>query len=252
MLEGTLPDAAGQPVPPALLHDLEEVGLRTLPDLLAGLDLHRHPARVGLHAAASPAGAARSAALDHDVADLPRGAAAEPLLTVEDQPAADAGSPPDPEDRLELLAGAQLELALDRDRDVVADPHRRPELAGEVLAERETARSSRAGCGRRRRRRSPRRRRPGDPTPTPERSRCRAPPAMPPRAWPPPSLARRPPDRPEVGVGRRDWPRTSFLLVNDDRLDLGPAEIDSAPRGLLPGWAHGQTISLGSEGFGKL
>ena len=51
VLERALPDAAGQPVAAVLLHDLEEVGLGALLDVLAGLDLHRQPARVGLHAA---------------------------------------------------------------------------------------------------------------------------------------------------------------------------------------------------------
>src|SRR6187397_2672545 len=117
------PDAAGEPVAAVLFHELEQVGLGAPLDLLAGFELHRQPTRIGLHAAAPPAGAARPSALHDHVADLACGATAEPLLAVEDQAAADAGSPPDPEDRVELLAGSLIELALDRDRDIVANPH---------------------------------------------------------------------------------------------------------------------------------
>ena len=106
-------------------------------DLLARLDLHRLAARVGLHAALAPAGAACAAHLHDHVPDLRRRPSAEPRLAVQDQAAADAGAPPDAQDGVELLGGAQLELGLDCDLDVVADPHRDPEVRGEALPERE-------------------------------------------------------------------------------------------------------------------
>src|SRR5213078_1729855 len=71
----------------------------------------------------------------------------EPLLAVEDQAAADAGSPPDAEHGLELLAGAELELALDGDGDVVAYPDGRPEVLREGLAQRERAGPARQVAG---------------------------------------------------------------------------------------------------------
>ena len=74
--------------------------------LAARLRLHRRAAGVGLHAAAPPARAAGAVALDHHVADLAGGAAAEPGLAVEDQPAADAGAPEDAEQRVVGLAPA--------------------------------------------------------------------------------------------------------------------------------------------------
>ena len=112
--------------------------------------------------------------LDHHVADLAGGPAADPRLAVEDQAAPDAGPPPDAEDRVELLARAKLELGLDRHLDVVADLDGNPELLGEVLAQRKepvqpgrlrasetTPVFSSAS--------------PGEPMPTPTRSRVRGP-----------------------------------------------------------------------------
>ena len=199
--ERPLPDAAGEPVAAPLLHDLEELGLGAVLDLLAGLDLHREPARVGLHAALATARAARAAALDDHVADLAGGAPADPGLAVQDQPAADAGTPPDAEDRVELPAGAQLELALNRHLDVVAHPHRHAELVGQVLAEREGAGPARqvAGVGDDAGR--SRRRRPAIRSRRRSARGCRSPPAPRPRAAPPRSPARRPPVRRWSGSG---------------------------------------------------
>ena len=81
-----------------------------------------------------PQGHFGAASLDDHVADLAGGAAAEPGLAVEDQPAADAGSPPDAEHGLVGLAGAEVELALDRDLDVVADLHRRRRASFESVS----------------------------------------------------------------------------------------------------------------------
>src|SRR4051812_26454523 len=137
VLQRAIPDAAGEAVAAMLLHDLEEDRLCALLDLPARLDLHRPAARIGLHAALAPAGAAGPALFDDHVADLRRRAAAQPLFAVQDQAAADAGSPPDAEHGVELLAGAELELPLPRHGDVVADLDRRAKLLGEVLGERE-------------------------------------------------------------------------------------------------------------------
>ena len=85
-----------------------------------------------------PHGHRAAALLDHHVADLAGGAAADPALAVEDQPAADPGAPEDAEDRVVRLAGAELELGVGGDVDVVGDPHlaRRARPAS-VVAERE-------------------------------------------------------------------------------------------------------------------
>src|SRR5262249_59974270 len=99
----------------ALVHDPEEIGLRALLDLLARLDLHGRASGIGLHAAPSPAGAAGPVPLDDHVPDLTGRTAAEPLLAVEDQPAADPGAPPDAEHGLVRLAGPALDLAVGRD-----------------------------------------------------------------------------------------------------------------------------------------
>ena len=156
VVEGALPDAAGQPVAVVFAHQLEEVGLVALLVLAARLGLHRGASRVGLQAALAPAGALRAAALDDSVADLSRGAAAQPGLAVEHEAAADAGPPEDADQAGELAPGAEVELGLGRDLDVVADPDRRAQGLLQRLGERRSRRSSRAGCGRRRRRRSSR------------------------------------------------------------------------------------------------
>ena len=137
--------------------------------LAARLGFHRRAARVGLHAAAAPAGALGAAALDDHVADLPGRAAAEPGLAVEHQAAADAGPPEDPDQALELAPGAEVELRLGRDLDVVADPDlgserpsafppsaKLPSQSGRLLAAETTPVFSSAS--------------PGEPTPTPIRA----------------------------------------------------------------------------------
>ncbi len=122
-----------------LSHQLEEVGLGALFVLAARLGFHRRATGVSLHAALAPAGALGAAALDDHVADLPGSAAAEPGLAVEDDAAADAGSPEDADQALELAAGAEMELGFGRDLHVVADSHRRAKRFREGLAEREAA-----------------------------------------------------------------------------------------------------------------
>src|SRR3954468_12671714 len=134
-LQRSLPDAAGQPVAPALLHDLEQVRLLALLDAAAGARLHRPAPGVGLHAAAAAARAARAVHLDDHVADLRGGPAAEPRLAVEDDPAADAGAPEDAEQGAVGLRGADLELGVDGAADVVAERDGRPQLALEHLAQ---------------------------------------------------------------------------------------------------------------------
>ncbi len=127
LLPGILPDAAREPLVALALHDLEQLGLGAVVVLAARPELHRLTARVGLHAAMPPAGAERATPPDDDMPDLGGCAAAEPLLPVEDQPAADAGAPEDSEHRPVRLAGAKLELGIGRHLDVVADRDRRPQ-----------------------------------------------------------------------------------------------------------------------------
>ena len=200
-----------------------------------------------------PAGAACAAALDDHVADLAGGAAAEPGLAVEDQPAADAGSPEDAEDqsRTPCPAPSWNSASIATGRRCRSGP-RCPERSFSVLPEREASRSSRAGCGRRRRPRSSRRRRRGSRLRRRQSRACRARPARPPRASRPPSPRRRPPGPPLVGVGRRDCPSTSFCASTTTVWILVPPR-SMPPRAarLLAGLTV-QTISVGSEGFGKL
>src|SRR5262245_41021162 len=95
MVDGTLPDAAGEAVAVVLVHQLEEVGLGPILVPAPRLGFHRATTRIGLHAASSPARALGPVALDDHVADLARGAAAEPGLAVEDEAAADSRPPED-------------------------------------------------------------------------------------------------------------------------------------------------------------
>ena len=223
-----LPDAAGQPRFLVLLHQLEEVGLVALFVLAAGLGFHRRAAGVGLHAAPPPAGALGAAALDDHVADLPGGAAAEPGLAVEDQATADAGSPEDPDQALELAPGAEVELRLGRDLDVVADPDLGSQRLLQRLRRAGSCLPSRAGSWRWRRRRSSRRRR--------RASRPRRPPA-PPVSTPACSAASRSaaaisaatPAGPPLGRRRAARFAQDLAAGVDDRgLDLGAAEVDAA------------------------
>ena len=119
-----LPDAGGEPVAAALLHDLEQDGLLLLLDAPARAGLHRAAAGVGLHAAAAAAAALGAVDADDHVADLAGGLAADPRLAVEDQAAADAGAPEHAEQRVVLARGADLELGVGGEVDVVAERHR--------------------------------------------------------------------------------------------------------------------------------
>src|SRR5262249_15953826 len=92
-------------------------------------------ARIPLHAAAATAGAAPAAHLHDGVADLAGTTAPDPRLTVEHDPAANAGAPEDPEHRAIRPARAACKLTVGRDLPVVADAHLGPERLGELLAE---------------------------------------------------------------------------------------------------------------------
>src|SRR4051812_40101745 len=133
------PDAAGQPVAAALLHDLEQLRVLAVVMQAPRAGLHGGASRVGLHAAAASAGAAGAVAAHDDVADLARGPAPEPRLAAEHEAAADAGAPEDAEDGVELAGGAELELGVGRHLHVVAEPHGRADPSSEVLAQREGA-----------------------------------------------------------------------------------------------------------------
>src|SRR5215212_3993460 len=137
--ERARPDAAGQALPALVLHDREQVRLLPLADELACPGLHRAAARVGLHAALAAAGALRAADLDHHVADLARGVAAEPELAVEHHAAADAGAPEHAEQRAVALAGAERRLGHGGDVDVVAERYGRAEIVLQRRGERERA-----------------------------------------------------------------------------------------------------------------
>src|SRR4051812_10142058 len=120
-----------------LFHDLEQLRLVALLHAAARLGLHGAAPGVGLHAAAAAARAPGAADLDDHVADLTGGAAPEPALAVEDDAAADARAPEDAEQRVVRLAGAQLELGVGGDVDVIGDQDLRAELLRERPAERE-------------------------------------------------------------------------------------------------------------------
>src|SRR5262249_34878394 len=137
MVECTRPDSALQPRAVVLLHDLEEVGLLPARDQLAGARLHRCATRVRLEAAAPAAGAPRPAPFDDHVPDLAGRSTAGPGLAVEDDAAADAGAPPDAEQRRMLLRGAEVKLPVDRDVDVVVEVDGRADETGQGGAERE-------------------------------------------------------------------------------------------------------------------
>src|SRR5206468_272719 len=94
---------------------------------------------VGLHAALAPARAARAIALDDHMADLTRGAAAEPRAPVEDDAAAHAGAPEHAEQRAVRAPGAEQGLGVGRHLDVVAQGDPRAERLGQLVGQREAA-----------------------------------------------------------------------------------------------------------------
>jgi hypothetical protein len=69
----------------------------------------------------------------------PQGHLAQPRLPAQHEAAADASPPEDPEQALELPAGAEVELGFGRDLDVVADPDLGPQLLLQLCGEREAA-----------------------------------------------------------------------------------------------------------------
>ena len=230
-LQRARPDAARQPVAAAVAHDVEEVGLVALLLALAGADLHRAAAGVGLHAAAPPAGAARAVALDDDMADLAGGAAADPRAAVEDDAAADAGAPEHAEQRAIRAPGAEQRTRRRWRPGRRCPAHPRAERLGELVARGGSCPPSRAGCARwspcparRRRRRASRRRRRRA-----RRSRRRPP--RPPRCSAPTIAAATSVGPPLVGVGHARLAADLVVAVDDHRLDLRAAEVDAAAHG---------------------
>ena len=229
-LQRPRPDAAREPVAAALLHDLEQArSCSPLSCELARAALHRDPAGVGLHAARggrTGSGGRRSRTTTWPISP----AAARPShgLPSSTMPAADAGAPEHAEDRAVRLARAERELRVGRDLDVVAQPHLRAERVREHVAEGvgvepvgqvAGGRDGPARC-RPPRRESPRRRRRG-------------------RSWTAPASSAASAN----GVGHRGrhigWAargggrRTRraehrSAVADDDRLDLGAAEVDAA------------------------
>ena len=217
---------------------------------LAGLDLHRESARVGLHAALPPAGAAGAARFTTMCPISP--AAPRPSQCL---PSRISPPPtPVPHQTPRIVSNCFRRRARTRPGprpNVVADPHRDAELLGEVLP-RGRSRSSPGGCERPRRRPSSRRRRRESPCRRRSARGSRARPARPPRASPRQPRAPRPRGRPCPGVGRRDWPRTLlsastttvWILVPPRSIPPRGACFES---GLTP-----QTISGGNRVFAKL
>ena len=176
-----------------------------------------------------PHGQRRAAALDDHVADLAGAAAAQPGLAVEDQPAADAGAPEHAEHRLDTACRRRARTRRRwrpgrrcrrgpgfRARSASVGPSAKlPSQPGRLRAL-DTVPVAESTS-------------PGEPTPTPgELDGLDAGRARPPRSSPRPSARRRRPGPPSVGVGWRAEPSTLLAAVDDDRLDLGAAEVDPA------------------------
>ncbi len=143
------------------------------------------------------------------------------------------------------LPGAELELGVGGDVDVVADPHRRAERVRRASGRAGSCPPSRAGCGPRRRRRSSRRCRPAS------RPRSRRANRSAPRRRPPPRRAPRPSAGDVLGAAlrRRRAARLADDLAgraHDRRLDLGPAEVDSPAERVLSGGGRHRGESIPS------
>ena len=195
--------------------------------LAPGLELHRGPPGICLHATPPPARAARSVELHDHVADLARRATAQPGLAVQNHSSANAGAPEDAKQRLVAAADAQPGFGFGRHLNVIAHRNRGAERLRQPTAELEgplppgkvaasvtvpvtwftspgradpharqgaRPRSRRRGRPHAGRRPSPRRRRAGRPG----------------------------------GSGAARLTEDVPLAVDDDRLDLGAAEVDAA------------------------
>ena len=207
--ERAVPDAARQPRAPALLHDLEQVGLLAVLVRLARPALHRRAAGVRLHAAEPPAAAALAADAHDDVADLAARAPPGPRAAVEDDPAADPGPPEHAEQRPVGPPGAEGELRVGGDLDVVAEVQARAERLLEGRAERELALPvgqvaalvtvpAFASTS------------PGEPTPTPASASVSTPASLAASVIAAAIAAATSAGPPVVGVGWRAWPSTTW------------------------------------------
>ena len=138
----------------------------------------------------------------------PAALAAGPGPAVEHDPAADAGAPEHAEQRPVRPAGAERELGVGRDLDVVAEAQARAERLLERRAEGELAlpvgQVARARDGARRGSTSP-----GEPTPTPDSASVSTP-ASPAASVSAAAIAAATswPGRRSTGVGWRAWPST--------------------------------------------
>src|ERR1022692_1350948 len=133
------PDAARQAIALVLAHQLEQFRLRSFRLGPPGAPLHRRAAGGRLEAALPAARARGSVHPDDDVPELSRGAAAEPELAVDHDRAADAGAPPDAEERAIRPPRAEEPLGFDGDADVVAERDADTELLAQRGGQRKRA-----------------------------------------------------------------------------------------------------------------
>ena len=186
----------------------------------------------------------RASHLHDHVADLRRGAPAEPGLPSSGiSPPPTLSSPPDAEDGVELLGGAQLELGLDRHLTSLADADRDPQAARRG-APRGRDRSSRGGCAPRRRRQSSRPHRRATHADAARVHASPLQPALPPHAWTA-SSRRATSSGPALGSGGPPVLAEDLVVrVHDDGLDLW-FRRDRSPRGACsePGLGATQTIT---------
>ena len=146
-------------------------------------------------------------------------------------------------------ASAELELALDGDVHVIADSHRHPELVGEMLSMGK-APSQPGRPWRRTPRRSLSSASPGEPIRLRRDPGCRGLPARPPleRGG---DFARDVLGPARVGRGPSRLAENSVELIDDDGLDLRPAEIDSATRRARSRTLTAGTITAASRSCGR-
>src|SRR5262249_51691740 len=135
LLEGAFPDAAREAIPVRLAHEVEQ--LRSLSAFVerARAGLHCRSARVRLRAATAAAGTDTPTELHHGVSQLAGCPVAFPPPTSGHGRAAEAGSPPDGKKGREVAAGAELELRLRGNCDVVSHPHPGPHAPNKFLGE---------------------------------------------------------------------------------------------------------------------
>jgi hypothetical protein len=129
----SFPHTTCEAIPVRLAHEVEQLRALSAFVELARASLHRRSPRVRLGASTAAARTNTSTELHDGVPELAGGPIAFPSLASEHDRPAEAGSPPDGQERLEVAAGAEFEFGGGGCCDVVCHPHTGPDPPNQFL-----------------------------------------------------------------------------------------------------------------------